>query len=236
VKSAPARSWIRFDVASTRRGWTSELPAGQYAAWAKFLLEVKDAANGGLVGVSDVGREWCRKYKIAPSTMKAMLDKGIEAKAIKHHNGEGGAEAYYEVVKWGDYQPDKTNAERQRTWRANHPMKSSRNRPVTDRNGDKARQPLCNGDRDRDVDVDVTGTQQRERHRADALQDLLSLWFPAGASQKQQQQAENCLDRMTKAGMSYGQALDYATNPGDFAKDSPWATVDAILKWWRANH
>lgn len=140
-------SWLRIEVSTIRRGWVSKLPAGQYAAWVKFLLEAKDAGNGGILAASDIDADWCAAQHLDPMDVQAMLSRAVTGCAVTHNADPD----HYEIVNWNSYQPDPTNGERQRIWRENHQKRKEIPQeppPPADSNGVLPLRNGCNGDVD----------------------------------------------------------------------------------------
>lgn len=136
-----ASNWIRLECESRDRGWTGELPASQYAAWAKFLLEVKaNGKLGGCIAADHFRPRVLRNLRITRSTWDKMMTAANEHGAIDACGDE------IIVVKWNQYQEDPTAAKRQDEWR-------KRQHGVTD----ITETPLRNGCNADGTGRDVTG-------------------------------------------------------------------------------
>jgi len=94
-----------------RVGWTASLPAPQYAAWVKFLLEVKESGLHGRCKASYFDAEWSRRYHIPAATFSKVMARAVTERAVTLLDG------FYEVTHWGAYQPDLTHAKRQENYR-----------------------------------------------------------------------------------------------------------------------
>lgn len=104
-------TWMRLEVKSMRVGWTASLPAPQYAAWVKFLLEVKESGLHGRCKASYFDAEWSRRYHIPAATFSKVMARAVTERAVTLLDG------FYEVTHWGAYQPDLTHAKRQENYR-----------------------------------------------------------------------------------------------------------------------
>lgn len=105
---------IVLNTKSRDVGWTSKLSGGAFAAWVKFLMEVKDGGWGGKVSATYFDAKWFEKNNVTSSEWTAMIAAASKDRAIAP---EGDKIA---VMNWNVYQTDTTDAERQRTYRQQH--------------------------------------------------------------------------------------------------------------------
>jgi len=107
-----ASSWIRLDCKCRDSGWVGDLPVAQWAAWIKLLLETKaNGRRGGIIPESHFTKRKLARLGIRAATWQALLVAAEANNALARDNGN------MQIVNWGEYQGDPTNAERQERYR-----------------------------------------------------------------------------------------------------------------------
>ena len=114
-----ANNWLRLEPKSILVGWTSKLPAEQYAAWVKFLLTVKTIGErGGRIKKAYFDDEFLCHMKLSrhafDEMMKVARGKDIPAGESPAVADEGDC---YVVKSWSTYQIDPGGAARQQRFR-----------------------------------------------------------------------------------------------------------------------
>ena len=104
-----AAAWLRLEARAGFVGWSSRLPAEQYAAFVKFLQAVKLYGERGTIQRSYLSDEFLRANMISPNGFALMLKAGISHDAFTTT-----ADGQIVVNSWNHYQLDPTAAERQR--------------------------------------------------------------------------------------------------------------------------
>ncbi len=108
-----ASNWLRLEAKAAFLGWTSRLPAEQYAAWIKLLQVIKAFGEpGGRIKQSYFDDEELGQRRLSRHAFEKMLSAAQEASAISITAGGD-----LSVTKWGAYQVDITASDRQRKHR-----------------------------------------------------------------------------------------------------------------------
>ena len=153
-----ADAWIALSTGSREVGWASKLSGGAFAAWAKFLMTVKDrGGRGGVILVKYLDTDWLAKNNVTLEEWSSMLAAAIADKAVVQKDGR------FIVKHWDSYQRDPTNAERQQRFREG--QSNVTDDDVTLRNG-------SNGDR--------TGQDRTRQDNKKAAQEVFNAWNSLG--------------------------------------------------------
>ena len=103
-----AGSWIRLDTKILIVGWTSRLPAEQFAAWTKLLIAVKlFGVRGGRIQRSYFDDEQLGVWKLTRNAFECMISLARKNEAITIDR-----DGIIIVTAWNHYQIDPTVADR----------------------------------------------------------------------------------------------------------------------------
>lgn len=121
-----ASNWLRLECKAAILGWTSELPAEQYAAWVKMLQVIKAfGEKGGRIHGHYFSAHLLKKLRLSRRAFDGML-KRARAHAdlldgthpVTIENGD------IVITAWPTYQLDTTRNERQARHRGKKPIKN----------------------------------------------------------------------------------------------------------------
>ena len=146
------KTFIALATRCREFGWVSKLAGGEFAAWVKLLMTVKDRGRrGGKISFDYFDSAWLARSNVTLDEWSGMLAAAIKDKAIIKDDRD------FVVSNWKVYQVDPTNAERQKRWREQHQEDE-----ITLRNGN-------NGDT---TGQDTTGQDRRLQY----TDDFLAFW------------------------------------------------------------
>ena len=103
-----AGQWIRLDVKMMLVGWTSKLPAEQYAAWVKLLQAVKAVGKrGGSIRRCYFDDEQLSIWRMTKNAFETMISLARSNDAITIDK-----DGVIFITGWKEYQLDPTGSER----------------------------------------------------------------------------------------------------------------------------
>jgi len=104
--------WLRLETRMAFIGWTSELPAAQYAAWVKLLQVVKEFGRNGEIADRYFTETQLRRLNIDPEDWRQML-----VTAVTVGNAASISGGIITLLSWSQLNDDPTNSDRQRRFK-----------------------------------------------------------------------------------------------------------------------